>query len=279
MSIWYAFLEHVIRAEWTQFDFMKNAMLAILLIAPLFGLLGTMVVNNGMAFFSDAIGHSALCGIAIGVVLGMADTTWAMIAFAVLFAVGLNWIKNANIASTDTVISVFASLGTAIGLAILSGGDFSKYSGLLVGDILSIRMGELAGLAIVLGVTIVFWIFGFNALHAVSVNRSLARTRGIPVQLIDTLFAVLIAVIVTISIRWIGLLMINAMLILPAAASRNISRNVREYHLYALLFSFFSGVTGLILSYYINIASGPMIVILASGAFLVTYAFRRRARG
>ena len=255
MSIWYAFLEHVIRAEWTQFDFMKNAMLAILLIAPLFGLLGTMVVNNGMAFFSDAIGHSALCGIAIGVVLGMADTTWAMIAFAVLFAVGLNWIKNANIASTDTVISVFASLGTAIGLAILSGGDFSKYSGLLVGDILSIRMGELAGLAIVLGVTIVFWIFGFNALHAVSVNRSLARTRGIPVQLIDTLFAVLIAVIVTISIRWIGLLMINAMLILPAAASRNISRNVREYHLYALLFSFFSGVTGLILSYYINIAS------------------------
>ncbi len=279
MSIWYAFLEHVIRAEWTQFDFMKNAMLAILLIAPLFGLLGTMVVNNGMAFFSDAIGHSALCGIAIGVVLGMADTTWAMIAFAVLFAVGLNWIKNANIASTDTVISVFASLGTAIGLAILSGGDFSKYSGLLVGDILSIRMGELAGLAIVLGVTIVFWIFGFNALHAVSVNRSLARTRGIPVQLIDTLFAVLIAVIVTISIRWIGLLMINAMLILPAAASRNISRNVREYHLYALLFSFFSGVTGLILSYYINIASGPMIVILASGVFLVTYAFRRRARG
>lgn len=279
MSIWNAFLEHVIRAEWTQFDFMKNAMLAILLIAPLFGLLGTMVVNNGMAFFSDAIGHSALCGIAIGAVLGMADTTWAMIAFAVLFAVGLNWIKNANIASTDTVISVFASLGTAIGLAILSGGDFSKYSGLLVGDILSIRMGELAGLAIVLGVTIVFWIFGFNALHAVSVNRSLARTRGIPVQLIDTLFAVLIAVIVTISIRWIGLLMINAMLILPAAASRNISRNVREYHLYALLFSFFSGVTGLILSYYINIASGPMIVILASGVFLVTYAFRRRARG
>ena len=150
MTFWYTFLETVIRADWVRFDFMKNALLAILLIAPLFGLLGTMVVNNGMAFFSDAIGHSALCGIAIGVVLGMADTTPAMIAFAVVFAVGLNWIKNANIASTDTVISVFASLGTAIGLAILSGGDFSKYSGLLVGDILSIRTAELAGLGIVL---------------------------------------------------------------------------------------------------------------------------------
>lgn len=279
MTFWYTFLETVIRADWVRFDFMKNALLAILLIAPLFGLLGTMVVNNGMAFFSDAIGHSALCGIAIGVVLGMADTTPAMIAFAVVFAVGLNWIKNANIASTDTVISVFASLGTAIGLAILSGGDFSKYSGLLVGDILSIRTAELAGLGIVLVLTILFWLFCFNALHAVSVNRSLARTRGIPVRLIDTLFAVLIAIIVTISIRWIGLLMINAMLILPAAASRNISRNVREYHLYALLFSFFSGVTGLILSYYVNLASGPMIVILASGVFLVTYLFRNRARG
>lgn len=276
----YAFLEFIVPAAWIRYDFMKNALLAILMIAPLFGLLGTMVVNNGMAFFSDAIGHSALCGIAIGVVLGMSDTTPAMILFAVLFAVGLNVLRQANIASTDTVISVFASLGTAIGLAILSrGGNFSEYSGLLVGDILSIHPKELLYIAIVLVITVLFWVFGFNALHAVSVNRSLARTRGIPVQLIDTAFAVLIAVIVTISIKWIGLMIINAMLILPAAAARNISSNTREYHLYALLFSFFSGITGLITSYYLNIASGPMIVILAAGVFFVTYLLRKHARG
>ena len=279
METIYAFLEWLIPVGWIQYDFMKNALLAILMIAPLFGLLGTMVVNNGMAFFSDAIGHSALCGIAIGVVLGMSDTTPAMIAFSVVFAIGLNMLRQANIASTDTVISVFASLGVAIGLALLSrGGDFSKYSGLLVGDILSINVRELLYIAIVLVLTVLFWVFGFNALHAVSVNRSLARTRGIPVQLIDTIFAVLIAVIVTISIKWIGLLIINAMLILPAAASRNISSNVREYHLYALLFSFFSGITGLIMSYYLNIASGPMIVILASGVFFATYLLRGKAR-
>lgn len=278
MTAIYAFLEWLIPAGWIRYDFMKNALLAMLMIAPLFGLLGTMVVNNGMAFFSDAIGHSALCGIAIGVVLGLSDTTPAMIAFAVLFAVGLNWIKNANIASTDTVISVFSSLGVAIGLAVLSGGDFSKYSGLLVGDVLSIRPRELGYLAAALVLTLAFWAVGFNALHAASVNRSLARTRGVRVQLVDTLFAVLIAVIVTISIKWIGLLMINAMLILPAAASRNISSNVREYHLYSLLFSFFSGITGLIVSYYANIASGPMIVILASLVFFVTYLLRNRAQ-
>lgn len=280
MQTIYQILETLLPFDWIRFDFMKNALLAVLMIAPLFGLLGTMVVNNGMAFFSDALGHSALCGIAIGVVLGLADTTPVMVAFAVLFALALNKIKNSSISSPDTIISVFASLGVAIGVAILSGsGDFSKYSSLLVGDILSIRPRELIWLLAVLLCTVAFWFFGFNRLHAVSVSRPLARTRGVPVNLIDNVFAVLIAVIVTISIKWVGLLIINAMLILPAASSRNISSNMREYHLYSLLFSFFSGVTGLIVSYYGNIPSGPMIVILASGVFFATYLFRDKARG
>ena len=275
----YHLLETLLPADWISYNFMKNALLAILMIAPLFGLLGTMVVNNGMSFFSDALGHSALCGIAIGVLCGAADTTPVMVLFAVVFALALNKIKNSGISSPDTIISVFASLGVAIGLAILSGGgDFSKYSNLLVGDILSIRPRELLLLLIVLCVTVLSWFLGFNRLHAVSVSRPLARTRGIPVNLVDNVFAVLIAVIVTISIKWVGLLIINAMLILPAAASRNISSNMREYHLYSLLFSFFSGVTGLIVSYYANIPSGPMIVILASAVFFVTYLFQNKAR-
>lgn len=279
MELIYTVMETLLPVDWMQYDFMKNALLAILMIAPLFGLLGTMVVNNGMAFFSDAVGHSALCGIAIGVVLGLSDTTPAMIAFAVVFAVGLNLIRQANTASADTIISVFASLGVAIGLAILSrGGDFSRYSGLLVGDILSISPRELLYLAAALVLASAFWLLSFNALHVVSVNRSLARSRHISVHTIDMLFAVLIAVIVTIAIKWIGLLMINAMLILPAASSRNISSNVREYHLYSILFSFFAGITGLVMSYYLNIASGPMIVILASAVFFVTHLLRNRAR-
>jgi zinc transport system permease protein len=279
MELIYEIMEFLLPVSWIHYDFMKNALLAVLMIAPLFGLMGTMVVNNGMAFFSDAVGHSALCGIAIGVLLGLSDTTPAMIAFAIVFAVGLNLIRQSNHASADTIISVFSSLGVAAGLAILSrGGDFSRYSGMLVGDILSIAPKELLYLAGALILTMIFWLFGFNALHAVSVNRSLARSRRIPVAMVDMLFAVLIAVIVTLSIKWIGLLMINAMLILPAAASRNISSNVREYHLYSLLFSFFSGITGLVMSYYLNIASGPMIGILAASVFFVTHLFRGKAR-
>ena len=253
MSSIYSVLETVLPFEWIQYDFMKNALLAIFMICPLYGMIGTMIVNNSMAFFSDALGHSALCGVAIGLIFGIGDTNLSMVIFAVIFSLALNKIKNANMSSTDTIISVFSSLGVAVGLAALSkNGDFSKYSSLLVGDILSISAKELGYLLVVLVVTVVFWFTCFNKLNAVSVNASLAKTRGIRVGLIDNLFAVLTAVIVTISIQWVGLLIINAMLILPAAASRNISSNMREYHLYSLLFSFFSGITGLIVSFYFS---------------------------
>ena len=130
--------------SWLHYDFMKYAFLAILIITPLFGVMGTMIVNNKMAFFSDALGHSALTGIAVGVVFGVNDTNISMVVFAVVFALLLNQISSKVAASTDTVISVFSSFSIAIGLAILSkGGNFSKYSSILVGDILSITPLEL----------------------------------------------------------------------------------------------------------------------------------------
>ena len=203
-----------------QYEFMKNALIAILLITPLFGLLGTMIVNNKMAFFSDALGHSAIPGIALGVILGMTDTTLSMIIFGILFALLLNWIKYRGKAGAETVISVFASCGLAIGLAVLSvGGNFSKYNSLLIGDILSITRTELAGLLIAFVLTVIFWLFCFNRLHFVSINPSLAQSKGVPVRLYDNLFVVLMAIIVMLSIRWVGLLIINALLILPAAAA------------------------------------------------------------
>ncbi|HBY70781.1 MAG TPA: ABC transporter, partial [Lachnospiraceae bacterium] len=139
MQTLYNIMETVLPFSWVQYNFMKNALLAILIITPLFGILGTMIVNNKMAFFSDALGHSALTGVAIGTLFGMVDTNIAMLVFAVVFALLLNKIKRRNTVSTDTVISVFSSLSMSIGLVILSrGGNFSKYTGLLVGDILSI---------------------------------------------------------------------------------------------------------------------------------------------
>lgn len=257
--------------EFLNYGFMKNALLAVLIITPLFGILGTMIVNNRMAFFSDALGHSALTGMAIGVLLGFSGTGIPMLLFALAFALLLTYMKRKSTASTDTLISVFSSLGTAIGLVVLSrGGNFSKYSALLVGDILSITAKEILYLLGALVMTLVFWLVFFNRLHAVSVNQSLAKSKGISVRLIEDLFAMLIAVIVMLSIRWVGILIINALLILPAAASANISSNMREYHLFSVILSVASGVLGLVLSYYLNAAAGPTIVIVSAVFFLVT---------
>ena len=235
--------------SWLQYDFMRNALIAVLIITPLFGIMGTMIVNKKMAYFSDALGHSALTGIAVGVVCGMADTSLAMVIFAIVFALLLNKIGSLNTASTDTIISVFSSCSVAIGLAILSkGGNFSKYSSILVGDVLSITKTEIVYLIVIFVVTIVFWVLCFNKLNAICIHK------------------------------WIGILIINALLILPAASSRNISENMREYHFFSVIFSVFSGIVGLAVSYYTNVATGPMIVIIASVIYFSTFIFGRKLK-
>lgn len=260
-----------------RYDFMILALLAVLIISPLFGMLGTMIVTRRMAFFSDALGHSALTGIAVGVVCGITDTTISMIIFAIVFALLLNEIGRRTMVSHDTIISVFSSASLAIGLAILSrGGNFSKYSSLLVGDILSITRREIVYLLVILIVTIGFFAVFGNKLMAVSLNAPLARSRALPVGLLENLFSVLVALVVTLSIKWVGILIINALLILPAAASANMSSNVREYHFMSILFSLFSGLSGLILSYYVNVATGPMIVIIAAVIYFGTYVYTRK---
>lgn len=263
-------------SSWLEYDFMKQALIAVLIITPLFGILGTMIVNNKMAFFSDALGHSALTGMAIGVLCGIKDTNISMIIFAIIFALLLNKISSSIKGATDTIISVFSSCSMAIGLAILSkGGNFSKYSSLLVGDILSITKKEILYLVLIFIATLVFWILCYNQLQAVSLHRTLAKSRHIRVSLMENLFSIFIALVVMLSIKWVGILIINALLILPAASSRNISGNVREYHLFAVIFSMFSGVLGLMISYFTNVATGPMIVIIASVIFFATYFYGR----
>ncbi len=260
-----------------EYEFMRNALLAILIMTPLFGLVGTVIVNNKMAFFSDALGHSALTGIAIGALLGINNPTISMIAFGILFALLLNKIKDLKITSRDTIISVFSSTALAIGLVILSkNGNFSKFSNYLIGDILSIVPSEIFALLIIAIFVIIFWIVFSNKLYAISLNPSLARSKGIKNTLVENLFIVLVAAIVMISIRWVGILIINSMLILPAAASRNVANNLKQYHIYSIVFAIFSGIVGLVSSYYLGIATGPTIVLISSVIFFITYFIRKR---
>ena len=261
--------------DWLQHGFMKNAFLAVLLVTPLFGLLSTMVVSNRMAFFSDSLGHGAFTGLAVGVLLGWLSPLLSLVAFSVVFALLITYIKNRSSASTDTIIGVFSSTGIALGLMLMSrGGGFNKYSSYLIGDLLSISPEEIGSLFFVFLAVVLVWALVFNSLLVLSINASFARSRGVAAFLTEGLFASVLAVVVAVSIQWVGLLIINSLLVLPAAAARNIAQNVKSYHLLSVAIALFSGVAGLVLAYYCNMAAGASIVVVAAVVFFLTLALK-----
>lgn len=277
MEFIYNIMETLLPFTWVQYDFMKNALLAVLLITPLLGMLGTMAVNHNMAFFSDALGHSALTGIALGVILGIDNELVSMVAFGILLALIITKVRSAGTASADTVISVFSSAAIALGLVILSvGGGFSKYSSYLIGDILSVTSSEILILAVTLVCVTIIWAFIYNKLTLVSINRELAASRGVRVALIENIFVVLVAVVVMLSIKWVGVLLINSMLILPAACARNFSTNSRQYLFSSVGISLVAGLGGVISSFYLNTSAGATIVLISAILFFISYIFRKK---
>ncbi len=276
MSLWYALLDGL-PLEMLHWDFMKNALLAVLLMAPLFGLVSTMVVTGKMSFFSDALGHSAFTGIAIGCICGIAAPTWVAVVFSVVFALLFSFVRSRSNQAADTLIGVFSSTAVALGIfiATLGDGSFSKYNQYLIGDILSITPGQIGLLALVLLAVCLFWGLYANHLTLTAVHPQLAASRGIPPWLSQTVFTVVIAVVVTLTLSSVGLLILNSLLVLPAASARNVARNLKQYHLWAVLFALVSGVGGLTVSYYLGSSAGAAICLCLALIFLVTFCLRK----
>ena len=277
MSIWYAICD-ALPLEMLSWDFMKNALLAIVLMAPLFGIMSTMVVTGRMSFFSDALGHSAFTGIAIGAICGIAAPLWAAVAFSVVFALLFSFVRSRSNQAADTLIGVFSSAAVALGIfvATLGGDSFTKYNQYLIGDILSITSTEIGLLALVLLAVAVFWVLSSNRMALTAIHPELASSRGIPVGLSQTVFTVAIAVTVTLTISSVGLLILNSLLVLPAASARNVAKNWKQYHLFSILFALFSGIGGLTVSYYLGNSAGAAISLMLALIFAVSFCFRKR---
>lgn len=276
MDIYYAFCD-LLPFEMLHWDFMKNAFLAVLLMAPLFGLVSTMVVTGRMSFFSDALGHSAFTGIAIGSICGIASPTWAAVIFSVIFACLFSYVRSRSNHTADTLIGVFSSTAVALGIFITTfgGGSFSKYNTFLIGDILSVTPSELGVLAFVLVAVVAFWCYFSNRLMLTSIHPELASSRGISTKWTQTLFTVAIAVIVTLALSWVGLLILNSLLVLPAAASRNVSRNLRQYHLFSVLFALIASILGLCISYWFGASAGAAISLILAVLFILSFLLRK----
>lgn len=276
MSIWY-WLCDVLPFEMFHWNFMKNALLAILLMAPLFGLMSTMIVTGRMSFFSDALGHSAFTGIAIGSICGIAFPVWGAVAFSVAFALLFSFVRSRSNQAADTLIGVFSSAAVALGIfiATLNGSSFTKYNKYLIGDILSIAPAEIGALALVFIGVVIFWIICSNRLTLTAIHPQLASSRGIPVQLSQAIFTTIIALVVTLTISSVGLLILNSLLVLPAAASKNVSRNLKQYHLFSVIFALIAGLGGLIASYYWGSSAGAAISLVLALIFAVSFCFRK----
>jgi zinc transport system permease protein len=267
--------------DWAQFAFMRHALLGLLIAAPAFALLGSVVVSHRLSLFSDAIGHSALLGVGVAALAGAVDPTWPMALVAAALALGMTWLQAKTRTPSDTAIGVFLAFVTSLGLVLLSrgGANFSRYQALLIGDILSIAPGDLGLLALVALAVLLFGGLGYNALLLAGLNPSLARSRGVPALAVRMAFAAALALIVTLSLRWVGLLVINSLLVLPAAAARNLARSTAAYAGLALAFSLLCGAAGLVVSFYAATATGATIALCAVSVYaataLVKIALRR----
>ena len=279
MTFWYWLLSWL-PFEWAAPDtmlFMKNALLAVLVVTPLFGLLSTMVVESRMAFFSDALGHSAFTGMAIGALCGLTRPVGAAVVFAVVIALLFTLVRQKTHMASDTASSVFSSAAVALGifLSTLGGQSFTKFNTLLIGDILSVAPAEIGLLALILLALVILWLTSYNQMMLSSVHQALADSRGIQVIWKNFLFTAAIAVVVTISMTWVGLLVINALLVLPGAAARNLAKNLPQYHLISILGGIVCGIAGLMVSYYLGTSTGASITLLLAVWFFVTLLVRR----
>jgi zinc transport system permease protein len=278
MTFWHD-LVAALPFEWAQYDFMRSALLAALIVTPCFGMLGTMVVGRGMAFFSDVIGHSALTGVALGVLLGFTDPQPALIVFVIILAFVMNGVSMFTKASADTVIGVFSAAVVALGVALLSrGGSFNKYTVYLVGDILSVTSSDIVHLALMFAGVILFWVLFGNRLFLSGVNASLISGTRPSSFVLQSLFSVILALVVALSIKWVGILVINSLLVLPAASSRLVARTIRGYTVISCCIGFFSGITGLLISFYAGTAGGASIVLCAVIIYAAVLMMKRLIR-
>lgn len=265
-----------------KYTFVINALMSALLIGPTLGAIGTLVVAKRMAFFSSAIGNAALTGIAIGIILGepVAAPYVSLFAFSLLFAIFLNFSKNRSGMSHDTLIGVFLAASLAVGstlmLSVTKSINVHILDNFLFGSIITANSQDITLLLIVVVATIFVGLKNFNRLLLSGLNPSLATVRKVPVQAYDYLFVILIALITVASVKIVGAVLVEALLIIPAAASRNVSRSLASFVGISIVISTISAVTGILLPMQLglSIPTGGAIIIIATLFFIATLLIR-----
>jgi len=250
--------------------FMRQALLGLVLLAPMAAAMGVQVVNFRMAFFADAISHSAFAGVAMGLIFAV-NPHWTMLAFGLLVGIGIMAVQRGSSLSSDTVIGVFFSAVVAFGLAVVSrdrnaARDLQRF---LYGDILTIDHDTLLCLQLLFVVIMVFQVWGYNRMLYIGLNPMLAKAHRVRVAIYQFIFAGLLSLVVIFAVWAVGVLLVTALLIVPAATARNLARSAGAMFWWALLVSLSSAISGLILSAqdWAHTATGATIILVSCGWF------------
>ena len=261
-----------------KYGFVINAMICALLIGPILGGIGTMVVTKKMAFFSEAVGHAAMTGIAVGVLLGepFSAPYISLFTYCILFGLVINYTKNRTKMASDTLIGVFLAMSIALGgsLLIYVSAKVNSHAleSILFGSILTVNDTDIYILvvsAIIIGCVLIPYL---NKMLLASFNPSLAIVRGVNVKLIEYIFIVIVTVITIASVKIIGSILVEALLLIPAAAAKNLSKSIKSFVSYSVIFALISCLLGVYLPIHfdISIPSGGAIIMISSFIFIAT---------
>ena len=262
--------------ELFQLPFMQRALMGGILTGLMGGLMGSFTVLRQLSFFSDALGHSALLGISLGLLLGLSPGS-LLLPFAVLFALGVAYLLERTRLWTDALLNIVYSSSLAIGVILLT--FVGQYRGginsILFGDILAVRPSNLVMALVLLLVCVAFVGLTLRSKILLTLHEPLAIARGISASAHRTTFIVLLALVVGTSIQAIGVLLISAFVVIPACAARLLSRTFTGYVILSALFGALGAVLGMVLSAVFNLPSGPVIVTMQLAIFLLAIVIPR----
>lgn len=272
--------------EYFKYAFVINSLLSALFIGPILGGLGTMVVTKRMAFFSESIGHAALTGIALGVLLGEPyESPYIMLfTYCIVFAILINFTRNRTMMSSDTLIGIFLSISIALGGSLIifvsSKVNSHMLESVLFGSILTVSDRDIAVLFFSTILLILIVIPNFNKMLLSSFNTNIAVVKGVKVKLLEYLFILLITLVTVSSIKIIGASLVEALFLIPAASAKNLSRSIRSFFFYSIIFSLISCIAGILLPLYfdITIPSGGSIILVAAVIFFITVIIKNIKR-
>ncbi|WP_369986962.1 metal ABC transporter permease [Pseudomonas xanthosomatis] len=257
------------------YGFVVNALLAGLMIGPVLGGLGTLVVVKRFAFFSEAVGHAALTGVAIGILLGEPYTGpyGSLFGYCLLFGILLNYLRNRTGLSPDTLIGVFLSVSLALGasLLLMLAGKINVHilENVLFGSVLTVSGQDLLVLGIVAVLVLALAVPLYNRIMLASFNPQLAAVRGVAVKTLDYLFVVLVTLVTVAAVKVIGAILVGALLVIPAAAARLVSQSLKGFFFVSVMIATLSTLLGILLPivFDLPVPSGAAIILVAGMCF------------